>query len=139
MSKKKQFIPPDPESYLNKEQIAIYHRLCDHVFSHTLLQKVDSVFLSQAAFSLHQISRLSEIVNSQGCVQTFASGASNVSGYYTALNKERDFLLKATAELGLSVRAREKLLSFADKAKLDSEKASYQNDPFLNLIGGDRK
>lgn len=136
---KKQFKHPTPESYLNKEQIAIYHRLCDHVFSHTLLQNIDSIFLSQAAFSLSQISRLSKIVNSEGAVQTFASGASNVSGHYTALNKERDFLLKATLELGLSVRAREKLLSFADKAKLDSEKASYQNDPFLNLIGGDRK
>ena len=136
---KKQFKHPTPESYLNKEQITIYHRLCDHVFSHTLLQNIDSIFLSQAAFSLSQISRLSKIVNSEGAVQTFASGASNVSGHYTALNKERDFLLKATLELGLSVRAREKLLSFADKAKLDSEKASYQNDPFLNLIGGDRK
>lgn len=136
---KKQFTPPKPESYLTEDQIEIYHRICDHIYAHTLLQKIDSVFVSQVAFSLDQISQLSEIINENGPVQVFASGASNVSGHYSALNKERDFLIKATTELGLSVKAREKLLSFADRTKLDSDKAKFANDPFMALIGGDKK
>jgi len=106
---------PKPESYLNDEQIEIYNRICEHISEHSLLQTIDSLYVSQVAVAYYNVSKYTKITNKEGLVQKYESGATNTSGYYNALKGERDFLKDANRQLGLTVKAREDLNSFSER------------------------
>jgi len=133
---KKKIDIPKHESYLNPAQVKIYKRICEHINDHSLLQNIDSFYVSQVAVSMWNVAKYTRVTNKEGLVQIYQSGATNTSGYYNALKGEREFLKDANKQLGLTIKAREDLASFAERVKplKDSNKESKPVDPFENKL-----
>jgi len=126
---------PKPEPYLNAAQKKIYHRICEHINEHSLLQTIDSFYISQVAVSFHLIAKYTKLINKEGAIQTYESGATNVSGYYSILKGERLNLKDAIRQLGLTVKAREDLNSFSERiTPLKPSTDADESDPFARKL-----
>ncbi|TVZ55616.1 hypothetical protein OD91_0871 [Lutibacter sp. Hel_I_33_5] len=92
--------------------------------------KVDLIHLQQAAFWMDARCKAIAEVNSKkgidGLVQKFASGATNVTGYVSIIEKADKHLAEVSAHFGLSIKDRKKL------GAVNSE-----NDNQLSLLFGE--
>lgn len=135
VAKKGEIEIPPPETYLNAAQKKIYYRICEHINEHSLLQSIDSLYVSQAAVSFSLISKYTKLINRQGATQTYDSGAMNISAYYSVLKGERLNLKDAIRQLGLTVKAREDLNSFSERiTPLQPSANADESDPFARKL-----
>lgn len=73
-----------------------------------------------AAKSWVRYCELEKKVEDEGAVQIFETGATNVSGWYTAMQKERDNFQKLASQLGMHAASRDKINSFKAEANQPS-------------------
>lgn len=112
---------PRPPLDLTKEENSTYRAIARHLADNKALDKIDAWTIAQAARCFGRICTLeNELKGLSDIVQIFESGASNVTGAFTALNTERKQWNGYVKMFGLSIEAREKLLAF---------KADANNEP----------
>lgn len=110
--KNKKTAIPRPTLDLTPDENRMYREICHHLQENNGLQKIDAHFIALTARAWRRCQDFEKELERQGAVQIFENGSTNVSGYYTALQRERDFFEKACRLLGMNVAAREKLLTF---------------------------
>lgn len=112
--KAKSKTPTIPKSPLElaPHEAAMYKTICRHLAESKAFQKIDAYFVAITARSWARCQRFEEQLDQEGAVQVFDNGSTNVSGYYTALQRERDFFKQACQILGMNAAGREKILAF---------------------------
>ena len=87
-----------------------------------MLRKVDAVLLSILAKNLDLlVTSANEITSLDDVVQTFESGATNITGTFTAFERATKAVLTLSSKLGLSPSDREKLMAFAETKSKDAD------------------
>lgn len=104
-----------PAKYLTKEGRAIFSELSEWLESRGVAQSIDEAFVSQCANACYLAEKYAAIVNKEGAVQEFATGAQNVSGAYSIMHKEREAFSRMCKALGVTPEAREKIAAFASE------------------------
>lgn len=104
-----------PRPYLTKEGEAIFSEIVKWLESRGQVEAVDEAFVSQTANACYLAEKYAHIVNEEGAVQEFATGAQNVSGAYSIMHKERAAYASMCKALGVTPEAREKIAAFASK------------------------
>lgn len=121
---------PEPVLELNDRSRQYFDAVVDHLNDARVLYKVDSMLLSILAKNIDIMVEASNEINSlDDVVQEFESGATNITGTFTAFERATKNILTLSTRLGLSPADREKLLSFA-KQKPDDV------DPYEQLKRG---
>lgn len=118
---------PDPVIDLNDNARHFYDLTVDHLNEASVLYAVDAMLLSVLAKNIDiMIQASNEIKDLDDVVQEFDSGATNITGTFTAFERAVKNVLTLSAKLGLSPADREKLMSFSNIRK-------DQDDPYLTL------
>ena len=118
---------PQPVLELNPRAREFYDLTIEHLNEAEVLRKVDAVLLSVLAKNLDLlVTAANDIQTLDDVVQTFESGATNISGTYTAFERATKAVLTLSSKLGLSPADREKLMAFA-------ETKSKEVDPYEAL------
>lgn len=112
----KQVIPKPPLA-LTLEEKRHYSSIAKYLISQKSFKKVDAYLIAQAARAWVRYEEMERMVEKEGAVQIFSTGASNVSGWYAAMQKERDHFLKLADKLGMNAAARDKISTFKADAK----------------------
>lgn len=105
----------------------MYYAICKHLRDAKALHPIDSVFVSAAAHSAFLVGVYSKQVATEGAVQVFDTGATNVTGAYAVLKNERADFFRYAKELGLTPKSREQILAFSGAYNEDE-------DPVQSLI-----
>ena len=108
------------KAYLTKEGKAIQAAIVKHLEEAGQLKDIDADFVSMCANSCYLAEKYAAIVNKEGAVQEFATGAQNVSGAYSIMHKEREAYARMCKALGITPEGREKISAFA-AAKVDAK------------------
>ena len=121
---------PDPVIELNESARHFYDLTVDHLNEASVLYSVDAMLLSVLAKNIDiMIQASNEIKDLDDVVQEFDSGATNITGTFTAFERAVKNVLTLSAKLGLSPADREKLMSFSNIKKDVA-------DPYLTLKTG---
>ena len=121
---------PDPVIELNESARHFYDLTVDHLNEASVLYSVDAMLLSVLAKNIDiMIQASNEIQDLDDVVQEFDSGATNITGTFTAFERAVKNVLTLSAKLGLSPADREKLMSFSNIKKDVA-------DPYLTLKTG---
>lgn len=116
MNKKKTVPIPRPPLDMDKATAGMYRNICRHIRDNNCFQKIDAHAVALAARSWARCQNFENDLDRNGAIQIFENGANNVSGYYTALQREREFFLKTCRLLGMTPADREKMLAFKAEA-----------------------
>lgn len=133
--------PPTCPVPLDKFAKKIYTQICKFLIENDAMANIDSLTIAMAAGSYHLFIKNFLIVNKEtmftdsegevyyksGAIQEYSSGARAVSPEFTIMERERTAWIKFTALLGLTVHARERLISF-------SSEDGVEDDFFANII-----
>ena len=107
---------PDPVIDLNPRAREFYDLTIDHLNDASVLYPVDGMLLSILAKNIDiMVEAANDIKDLDDVVQEFDSGASNITGTFTAFERATKNVLTLSSKLGLSPADREKLMSFANK------------------------
>ena len=113
---------PSPRMNLSKNQKYWWKWFGVEFISTNQFSKVDLQHLQSAAVWMDARCQAIEKINEKGyagLVQTFAAGATNISGHLTIVEKADKQLDKVSAHFGLSIRDRQKLkVEKADSTQL---------------------
>ncbi|MBK7337846.1 MAG: P27 family phage terminase small subunit [Saprospirales bacterium] len=101
----------------------MYYAICNHLKAVKALQSIDSVFVSAAAHSAYLMGKHSKSVGTDGAVQVFANGTTNITGDYSVLKNERTDFFRFCRELGMTPKSREQILAFANKTTESADPA----------------
>ena len=113
---------PEPILDLNDRAREYYDLTIDHLNEAEVLRKVDAVLLSILAKNLDLlVTSANEITSLDDVVQTFESGATNITGTFTAFERATKAVLTLSSKLGLSPSDREKLMAFAETKSKDAD------------------
>lgn len=105
---------PQPVIKLNDRARLFYDLTIDHLNDAKVLHSVDAMLLSILAKNVDiMIDAADQIVDLDDVVQEFDSGATNITGTFTAFERATKSILTLSTKLGLSPSDREKLMSFA--------------------------
>lgn len=106
---------PEPVIDLNDRAREFYDLTIDHLNDASVLYSVDAMLLSILAKNIDiMVGAANEIHDLDDVVQEFDSGATNITGTFTAFERATKNVLTLSAKLGLSPADREKLMSFAN-------------------------
>lgn len=118
---------PEPVIELNQRARKFYDLTIDHLNNASVLYPVDAMLLSILAKNIDiMVEASNEIKDLDDVVQEFDSGATNITGTFTAFERATKNVLTLSSKLGLSPADREKLMSFAN---VSSDKV----DPYEQL------
>ncbi len=118
---------PEPVIKLNERARVFYDLTIDHLNDASVLYPVDALLLSILAKNIDiMVEAANEINDLDDVVQEFDSGATNITGTFTAFERATKNVLTLSSKLGLSPADREKLMSFSN---LKSDKM----DPYETL------
>ena len=118
---------PEPVIKLNERARVFYDLTIDHLNNASVLYPVDAMLLSILAKNIDiMVEAANQIHDLDDVVQEFDSGATNITGTFTAFERATKNVLTLSSKLGLSPADREKLMSFAN---LKSDKV----DPYEQL------
>ena len=110
---------PDPIIELNESARHFYDLTIEHLNDASVLYQVDAMLLSVLAKNIDiMIQASNEIKDLEDVVQEFDSGATNITGTFTAFERAVKNVLTLSAKLGLSPADREKLMSFSNLKKM---------------------
>lgn len=105
---------PQPVIELSERGRLFYDLTIDHLNQAKVLHNVDAMLLSVLAKNVDiMVDAADQIENLDDVVQTFESGATNVTGVFTAFERATKSILTLSSKLGLSPSDREKLMAFA--------------------------
>jgi len=105
---------PEPVIELTARGRLFFDLTIDHLNEAKVLHNVDAMLLSILAKNVDiLIDAANQINDLDDVVQTFESGATNVTGVFTAFERATKSILTLSAKLGLSPSDREKLMAFA--------------------------
>ena len=105
---------PQPVIALTDRARLFYDLTIDHLNEAKVLHNVDAMLLSILAKNVDiMIDAADQIENLDDVVLTFESGATNVTGVFTAFERATKSILTLSTKLGLSPSDREKLMAFA--------------------------
>lgn len=122
-------IPTAPKFLKTASSKKIYRSICKFLISQSAMTDIDSLYIAQAAICFDRYSRMELFFaeNPDDIIQTFQTGARQISPEYQVLLNERKAFEVFARRLGLNVAAREKLVSMQAEA--------VQEDDFLaNII-----
>lgn len=106
---------PEPVLHLNEQARRFYDLTIDHLNNASVLYPVDAMLLSVLAKNLDiMVEAANEIKDLDDVVQEFDSGATNITGTFTAFERATKNVMTLSSKLGLSPADREKLMSFAE-------------------------
>jgi len=106
---------PEPVIALNARAQVFYDLTIDHLNNASVLYPVDAMLLSILAKNIDiMVEAANEIKDLDDVVQEFDSGATNITGTFTAFERATKNVLTLSSKLGLSPADREKLMSFAN-------------------------
>ena len=106
---------PDPVIKLNENAQYFYDLTVDHLNDASVLYPVDAMLLSVLAKNIEiMVQAADEIQDLDDVVQEFDSGATNITGTFTAFERAVKNVLTLSSKLGLSPADREKLMSFSN-------------------------
>lgn len=108
---KKVTLPPSPLE-LSAAETAVYRQIGKYLSEEGALKKIDSFLLSQLAKCWCRCQKFEQDVATYGAVDEYDKGGSNISGYYTALQRERAHFFQLCNVFGLHTLSREKILAF---------------------------
>lgn len=115
---------PDIKMELTQDQVYWWYWFGLEFLSTKQLTKGDLIHLQDAAFWMDvknkALFKIKKLGYDKGVVQTFPSGASNISGHLTAVEKAKKHLDDISAHFGLSIKDRKKL----DVVKGDKDQLS---------------
>lgn len=105
---------PDPIITLSDRGRRFYDLTIDHLNEAQALHNVDAMLLSILAKNVDiMIEAADQIADLDDVVQEFDSGATNITGTFTAFERATKNIITLSSKLGLSPSDREKLMSFA--------------------------
>ncbi|QOD60632.1 P27 family phage terminase small subunit [Polaribacter haliotis] len=114
----KELPKPEPGMKLNAAQKKWWYWFGFEFVKTNHFSKVDLMHLQQAAFWMDARSKAIAEVNKSkgisGLVQKFASGATNVTGYVSVIEKADKHLDGVSAHFGLSIKDRSKIKAVED-------------------------
>lgn len=99
----------------NEEMLQYFELIVEHLREHDALKAVDSMIVSQAAFYLWLFKKSVKGIQENGPVVLNSMGTYSVSPDVRNAKDATDRLLKLFQELGMSPRAREKVVAFQMK------------------------
>ena len=106
---------PEPVLKLNEKARRFYDLTIDHLNNASVLYPVDAMLLSVLAKNLDiMVEAANQINDLDDVVQEFDSGATNITGTFTAFERATKNVMTLSSKLGLSPADREKLMSFAE-------------------------
>ena len=106
---------PEPVLKLNEAARTFYDLTIDHLNEASVLYPVDAMLLSVLAKNLDiMVEAANQINDLDDVVQEFDSGATNITGTFTAFERATKNVLTLSSKLGLSPADREKLMSFSN-------------------------
>ena len=109
---------PEPVLNLNERARFFYDLTIDHLNNASVLYPVDAMLLSVLAKNIDIMVEAADQINDlEDVVQEFDSGATNITGLFTAFERAVKNVLTLSAKLGLSPADREKLMSFSSIKK----------------------
>jgi len=109
---------PEPVLTLNERAQFFYDLTVDHLNSASVLYAVDAMLLSVLAKNIDiMVQAADQIQDLDDVVQEFDSGATNITGTFTAFERAVKNVLTLSSKLGLSPADREKLMSFSNLKK----------------------
>ena len=118
---------PEPVLELNPTARTFYDLTIEHLNDASVLYPVDAMLLSVLAKNLDiMVEAANQINDLDDVVQEFDSGATNITGVFTAFERATKNVLTLSSKLGLSPADREKLMSFAASR-------NEQADPYESL------
>lgn len=107
---------PKPLINLTDAETKTYKSICKHLKENSSLQDIDGMTICMAVKCWHRIEFIEELLyekaGDEGFVQTYETGATAVTGLFTALQQESKRWEKFCRMFGLTIEAREKLISF---------------------------
>lgn len=106
---------PEPQEYLEKEARKIYWEIIDLLEGVDALEEIDSYGLSIMAMDLWLFKRAAQEVSEKGGVQITPNGYSQITGYFTVMEKCKASFLKYSEKYGLSPKDRQLILKFKNK------------------------
>ena len=99
-----------------------YDLTIDHLNEAKVLHNVDAMLLSILAKNVDiMIDAADSITDLEDVVQEFDSGATNITGTFTAFERATKNIITLSSKLGLSPSDREKLMSFAQGRADDAD------------------
>lgn len=118
---------PPPQKYLSTDARKIYRAICKHLLENNSLCEIDSYYVSMAALSFCDFAKFAKEASENGYIQTYESGATNISTEYVIMRNERQAIETFCKNLGLNAKAREALIAF-------SKEPEQNNDVFSQLL-----
>jgi len=113
---------PQPVIQLNERARMFYDLTIDHLNEAKVLHNVDAMLLSILAKNVDiMIDAADSITDLEDVVQEFDSGATNITGTFTAFERATKNIITLSSKLGLSPSDREKLMSFAQGRTDDAD------------------
>jgi hypothetical protein len=114
----KELPKPEPGMKLNATQKKWWYWFGYEFVATNQFSKVDLMHLQQAAFWMdarcQAIAHVNKAKGIEGLVQKFTSGATNVTGYVSVIEKADKHLDGVSAHFGLSIKDRSKLKAVED-------------------------
>lgn len=126
---------PDPQPHLNRRAQEIYFKVCEHLAEHNNFTKIDSVMVSELAYTYEKYQRIvlemdrrdeeGEPGEFDGTIKTHPTGARQVSDLWIVANKQIEMFMKIAAQLGMSPKSRAQIAAFVKG--LDNDKGEELN------------
>jgi P27 family predicted phage terminase small subunit len=104
------------EKFLRKDASPYFEAIKAHLIDANRFREIDEMIIAEAANSYATIVDYARKVEDKGAVQTFKTGAANISAEYTVLKNERAQFLTLSKHLGLDPGAR---AGFGNSFQLD--------------------
>lgn len=117
-------LPPFIRDNITDEQYEIYKHTLKLLISAKIITKLDLGVLVQYAVALDVYMKATQEMNMFGRVQVFKkTGATNVTGYFTAWKQAQEVMEKKEKLLGLNPYIRERMASYAASDGNEEESA----------------
>jgi phage terminase small subunit len=125
MSEKKELRDiPEPQSFVVDGARIFYLQICEHLIENNMIKEIDSMILSSFAMTMMMHSKMALLIgdgNLHHLIQTYDSGAKQVTPEFTIFMKTSDKLDKFYAQLGIGPKNRESIEAFVSKGVEDEE------------------
>ena len=97
---------------LNEEGQKIYDNIINYLEANSKVEVLDTYVIQELAMYYQIWLEAAKTVKENGAVQEYSSGASNVSGYFVAMNKASQNIEKICHKLGIYEIMKGKLLQY---------------------------
>lgn len=105
---------PEPMHHLDDYSKQFYWDIVGHLYGAGMLEYCDALMLTILAKNAGMMHSLAKLMKQpKDFVQVFPSGATNVTGHFTAYEKAAKQVMAISAKMGLSPADREKILAYA--------------------------